>query len=192
MVGLDRRAVELSARIVAQAQSADLGRATPCAAWNLGQLLDHMITQHYGFAAASAGRGGDLRLWQVVGRADPIADYAVAADHVIAAFARPQALQQPFDLPEISTAAQIPAVRAMSFHFVDYVVHGWDVARALGLPFEPDDDLAQAALTIARAVPDGENRLAEGAAFRPGRPPPDGNALEQVLAALGRSPAWPA
>jgi uncharacterized protein (TIGR03086 family) len=193
MVSLDRRAVELSARIVAHAQPEDLGRATPCAAWNLGELLDHMITQHYGFAAASAGRGGDRQQWQVVHRDDPIAEYAAAAGHVIAAFARPQARQQPFDLPEISTAVQIPAAQAISFHFVDYVAHGWDVARTLDVPFEPDDDLVRAALAIAQNVPDGENRLAEGAAFKPGRPlPPDGTDLDQVLAALGRSPAWPA
>jgi len=193
MLSLDRRAVELSARIVAQAKPADLGRATPCALWNLSELLDHMITQHYGFAAASAGRGSDRQLWQVVHRDAPIADYAAAAEHVITAFARPQALQQPFDLPEISTAVQIPAAQAISFHFVDYVAHGWDVARTLDVPYAPDDDLVRAALEIAQKVPDGENRLAEGAAFQPGRPvPPDGTDLDQVLAALGRSPAWPA
>jgi uncharacterized protein (TIGR03086 family) len=193
MLDLDRRAVELSARIVAQAEPADLGRATPCAAWNLHELLDHMITQHFGFAAASAGLGSDPRLWQVVDRSDPIADYAVAARHVIAAFARPQALKQPFDLPEISTVVQFPAAQAMSFHFVDYVAHGWDVARTLGVLFEPDDDLVQVALAVARKVPDGENRLVAGAAFGPGQAlPAGGTSLEQVLAALGRSPDWPA
>jgi uncharacterized protein (TIGR03086 family) len=190
-VDLDRRAVELSARIVAQAGPADLGRPAPCAAWTLRDLLDHMITQHYGFAAASAGRGGDRQLWQVVHPDNPIADYPAAAGHVIAAFAEPDALQRSFDLPEISTTVAFPAAQAISFHFVDYVVHGWDVARALDVPFELSDDLAQAALVVAGRVPDGENRLAEGAAFRPGVPAPaDGTVLDQVLAALGRSPAW--
>jgi uncharacterized protein (TIGR03086 family) len=191
MVDLDRRAVELSARIVAQAEPADLGRPTPCGAWTLRELLDHMITQHYGFAAASSGRGGDPQLWQVVHRGNPIADYAAAARDVTAAFARPEALQGSFDLPEISTTVAIPAAQAVSFHFVDYVAHGWDVARSLNVPFEPGPDLAEAALVVARRVPDGENRLAEGAAFRPSvPPPPDGTALDQVLAALGRSPGW--
>jgi hypothetical protein len=76
---------------------------------------------------------------------------------------------------------------------VDYVVHGWDVARSLDVPFEPSEDLAQAALVVALRVPDGENRLAEKAAFRPSLPSrPVGTALDQVLTALGRSPAWPA
>jgi hypothetical protein len=51
----------------------------------------------------------------------------------------------------------------------------------------------RAALAIAQNVPGGENRLAEGAAFKPGRPTlAGGTDLDQVLAALGRSPAWPA
>jgi uncharacterized protein (TIGR03086 family) len=191
MVDLDRRAVELSAHIVAQATPADLGRATPCAAWSLRDLLDHMITQHYGFAAASAGQGRDPQLWQVVHPDDPIAAYAAAAEQVTAAFARPEALERPFDLPEISTTVAIPAAQAVSFHFVDYVVHSWDVARSIDVPFDPAPDLTAAALVVARRVPDGENRLAERSAFRPSVPSPaDGTVLDQVLAALGRSPAW--
>ena len=190
VIDLDRRAVELSAAIVAQAERADLGRPTPCGAWTLRELLDHMITQHYGFAAASSGQGGDPRIWLTVHPDDPIADYDAAARHVIAAFARPGTLERSFELPEISPTA-FPAAQAISFHFVDYVVHGWDVARALDVPFELGPDLAEAALVVARRVPDGENRLGEKAAFRPSVPsPPDGAALDQVLAALGRSPGW--
>jgi uncharacterized protein (TIGR03086 family) len=190
VIDLDRRAVELSAAIVAQAELADLGRPTPCGAWTLRELLDHMITQHYGFAAASSGQGSDLRVWQAVHPDDPIADYAAAARHVIAAFARPATPGRSFELPEISPTA-FPAAQAISFHFVDYVVHGWDVARSLDVPFELSTDLAEAALVVARRVPDGENRLGENAAFRPSVPSlPDGTALDQVLAALGRSSAW--
>ena len=191
VVDLDRRAVELSAVIVARAEAADLGRPTPCGAWTLRELLDHMITQHYGFAAASSGRGGDPQVWQAVHPDNPIADYDAAARHVIAAFARPATLERSFELPEISRTAAFPAAQAISFHFVDYVVHGWDVARSLDVPFELSPDLAEAALVVARRVPDGENRLAGNAAFRPSvASPPGGTALDQVLAALGRSPAW--
>jgi uncharacterized protein (TIGR03086 family) len=193
IIDLDRRAVELSAAIVAQAKPEDLGRPTPCGAWTLRELLDHMITQHYGFAAASQGRGGDPQVWQVVHPEDPIGDYKAAAQHVTDAFAQPGTLEGAFELPEISPATAFPAAQAVSFHFVDYVVHGWDVARSLDVPFEPSEDLAQAALVVALRVPDGENRLAEKAAFRPSLPSrPDGTALDQVLTALGRSPAWPA
>jgi uncharacterized protein (TIGR03086 family) len=72
------------------------------------------------------------------------------------------------------------------------VVHGWDVARSLGVPFELDPDVVQAALRIAQAVPDGERRLEPGAAFRPGlAAPPDATPLDRIVSALGRSPRWP-
>jgi len=41
-------------------------------------------------------------------------------------------------------------------------------------------------------VPDGEERLLDGAAFRPGITAPFGSStFDQVLFALGRSPSWP-
>jgi uncharacterized protein (TIGR03086 family) len=191
-VALDRRVVELSVQIVSQAQPADLTRPTPCADWTLRDLLEHMTTQHYGFAAASRGDGADPQSWVQPRHEDPAAAYATAAEHVIAAFAEPGILQRSFLLPEIIPDLQFPAAQAISFHFVDYVVHGWDVARSLGLPFDVDDDIAAAGLFVARRVPDGPERLSPGAAFRPSVPsPPDVTAIDQVLTALGRSPAWP-
>ena len=189
IVDLDRRAVELSVRIVSQARPADLGRATPCAGWSLRDLLEHMIAQHHGFAAASAGRGDDPRSWQQDRHDDPVAAYATAAENVLAAFAEPGTLRRSFALPEISQTLQFPATQAISFHFVDYVVHGWDVSRSLGLPFELDDDLARAALRVAARVPDGPERLAPGAAFAPGVPAsPGATPVDQIVAALGRAP----
>jgi uncharacterized protein (TIGR03086 family) len=71
------------------------------------------------------------------------------------------------------------------------VVHGWDVARALGQPYELDDDLVKAALPVAEAVPEGERRLRPGAAFRPGLPATGGTGpMDRILGLLGRSPAW--
>jgi uncharacterized protein (TIGR03086 family) len=75
---------------------------------------------------------------------------------------------------------------------VDYVVHGWDVARCLGAGFEPDPGVLAAALKIAEAVPDGPSRLEPGAAFRPAvAAPGQAGALDQIVALLGRPPDWP-
>jgi len=77
--------------------------------------------------------------------------------------------------------------------FIDTVVHAWDVAATIGEPVVFDQELLDAALPIAAAVPDGENRLAPSAAFHPGLDggaDGDGPALEQILSLLGRSPKW--
>jgi len=75
---------------------------------------------------------------------------------------------------------------------VDYVVHGWDVARALGLRYDLEPALLAAALPIARSVPDGQNRRRPGASFAPGVTVTRGGRLDQIVALLGRRPGWPA
>jgi uncharacterized protein (TIGR03086 family) len=71
-------------------------------------------------------------------------------------------------------------------------VHGWDVARALGVDFALDADVLEVAWQITQAVPDGEQRLAPGAAFRPSiAAPASAPPLDRIVAALGRSPNWP-
>lgn len=189
---LDARAVGASIDVVENVTVVDLSRPTPCAQWTLGALLAHMTVQHKGFAAASAGHGADLDVWKTAAPSqDPIADYVIAAELVIAAFAEPGVLERGFALPEIMPGMEFPGRQAISFHFIDYVVHGWDVARALGQPYELDDDLVEAAIPVAEAVPEGDRRLRPGAAFRPGLPAPDGaGPLDRILTLLGRSPAW--
>jgi uncharacterized protein (TIGR03086 family) len=195
IVTWDARAVQGSVRVVAQIQDTDLGKPTPCASWTLADLLTHMTGQHYGFAAAAEGDGADLGRWQPsppTGAASDLVDeYTLAADRVIAAFAAEGVLDRPFSLPEISTRIQFPAEKAIGFHLVDYVVHGWDVARSLGLGYEVEPIVLDAALAIAQAVPDGESRRRPGAAFAPRREPVGDGPLDRVLTLLGRDPAWP-
>jgi uncharacterized protein (TIGR03086 family) len=185
----DAAAVHYSVTLVAQATSADLAAPTPCAGWNLGDLLAHMTAQHHGFAAAAEGDGAALAVWQPIASIDPVGDYAHAAERVIAAFAPDEVLDRTFDLPEFGPGFRVPGRQAISFHFIDYVVHGWDVAWSLGLPFTLPDDLLRAAVPVADAVPDGERRLMPGAAFAPPLPASDGDdPLERILRYLGRSP----
>jgi uncharacterized protein (TIGR03086 family) len=191
IVGLDARAVRASVQIVSQVGAADLARPTPCPDWTLAELLAHMTAQHNGFAAAAAGDGADLDHWQTGAPvADPVGEYAAAAERVTAAFAAAGVLAGEFVLPEISPKLRFPAAEAIGFHFVDYVVHGWDVARALGRGYDLDPDVLAAALPIARAVPDGERRRRPGAGFAPQVAASSGGLLDQIVALLGRRPDW--
>ncbi|MEU5877782.1 TIGR03086 family metal-binding protein [Spirillospora sp. NPDC047279] len=188
---LDRRAVETSVTIVSRLTAADLDRPTPCAAWTVADLLAHMTVQHHGFAAAARGHGGDPALWTPRPlAADPVKAYAEAAEDVVAAFHEPGAADRGFTLAEFE-GRTFPGAMAMSFHFIDYVVHGWDAARALGLPYTLDDDLAEPALAIALAVPDDGQRRTPGSPFRPALAASTRDPLERILTHLGRSPSWP-
>jgi len=192
IVGLDARAVRASVEVVSQAGAADLARPTPCAGWTLGHLLAHMTVQHNGFAAAAAGDGADLVRWQTgAPAADPVGEYAAAAERVLATFAAAGVLAREFDLPPISASLRFPAAEAIGFHLVDFVVHGWDVARTLGLGYDLDPDVLAAALPRARSVPDDERRRRPSAAFAPRVAATGGGVLDEIVALLGRRPGWP-
>ncbi|RDD87697.1 TIGR03086 family metal-binding protein [Streptomyces parvulus] len=191
---LDRTAVLETVRLVRQADPTHWDLPTPCAGWTLRLLVAHMTGQHHGFAAAAAGGGADLADWRPAETGDdPSAAYRDAAWTAIDAFARPGALTREYTLPEISTTVRFPATVAIGFHFLDHVVHGWDVARTLGVPLELDEATTEAALAFALRVPDDERRLVPDPLFRPALPPPPGaSPLDLVLTSLGRSPDWSA
>jgi uncharacterized protein (TIGR03086 family) len=192
IIELDRRAVAESVRVVSLIGAADLGRPTPCALWTLGDLLAHMTAQHRGFAAAARGKGAGPDVWEVAPLGgEPVAAYTEAADDVVAAFAGPGVADARFALPEFSTGVTFHGERAIGFHFLDYVVHSWDVARALGVPLALPPDLVTAARLGAEAVPDGAGRALPGAPFAPRLAAGAGaTELGRLLALVGRSPDW--
>jgi uncharacterized protein (TIGR03086 family) len=196
--GPHRVAVLNSIALVDSVRVADLGAPTPCAGWNLAELLAHMTAQHRGFAMAAKGFGDDADVWRVdavIGAitADPAGTYADAAHEVLAVFADDAALQASFALPEFGPNAKFPGAIAIGFHFIDYVVHGWDVAESLGLAYSLPDGVLDAALPLALAVPDGDFRETPGAPF--GRAlkaeaVAGATNLDRILRHLGRSPDW--
>ena len=52
----------------------------------------------------------------------------LAAADVLDAFSADGVLDATFALPEFGPDATVPGAMAIGFHFVDYVVHGWDAA----------------------------------------------------------------
>jgi uncharacterized protein (TIGR03086 family) len=191
---LNTRAVSDSMEIVRQVQVTDLARPTPCAGWTLADLLGHMTVQHHGFAAAARGDGADMRHWEFApAGADAVQQYLAASEVVLAAYAElDDSLDSVFDLPEFTIdPPRFPARLAIGFHFIDYIVHAWDVAATLGIGYDLPPELEEAALRVALAVPNGDNRLADGTPFVPALTgPEDASVLDKVLLHLGRRPDW--
>jgi uncharacterized protein (TIGR03086 family) len=191
-----RAAVLASVDVVAAVTQDDLRRPTPCTGWDLLDLLAHMTVQHRGFAAAARGGGDNPAVWapeRVVDAvaADPGGAYAAAAADVLDAFAADRVLDATFALPEFGPGATFPGAMAIGFHFVDYVVHGWDVARSLDAPFALPDEVVDAVLPLAFFIPEGDYRSMDGAPFGPAVAASDGATdLERMLSHLGRSPGW--
>ncbi|MEV6630950.1 TIGR03086 family metal-binding protein [Actinoplanes sp. NPDC051470] len=191
LIRADAEAVRATVDLVSRVTPDDLTRPTPCDGWNLRALLAHMTAQHEGFAAAAIERGPDEAAWRPRWQdPKPLEGYAVSAAVVLSAFEADGVLDHPFHLPEIRPEP-VPGRLAISFHLVDYLAHGWDVAATLGLPWSPPPDALAAALPVARQVPDDDSRTQAGAAFAPGVPFPPGVSPEtEFLARLGRSVSW--
>ena len=192
IVELDRIAVHEALRVLELAGSADWERDTPCAGWDLRRLVAHMTAQHHGFAAAARGAGREAAHWQEPqDMSEPARVHRAAATSVLAAFAEPGSTEREFALPELG--GSFPGRLAVRFHFVDYVVHAWDVAAAIGTPVELPDDVLHAALVTARLVPTDPARRGPGNAFAPALDVPGGSGpLEETLRLLGREPRrWP-
>lgn len=184
-----RRTVELAE----QATPEQLSAPTPCAGWNLRQLLDHLTTENLGFAAAARGRGYDPEPWAGdPDRADPVADYAAATKTLLEAFAEPGVLERSFALPLLTREREFPGAQAVLMQLVDSVVHAWDLARTLDLPLEFDDEILRPVLDLSEQIPDDASRTAPGSPFGPAVPFDDAApALDKIVALLGRSPSWP-
>ncbi|GAA3606111.1 TIGR03086 family metal-binding protein [Nonomuraea rosea] len=187
---LDRRALDLAGEVTAQVTAADLDRPTPCAAWNLGDLLRHMVSENRAFATAAgipAHRpnedSGDLET-------DPLRAYHDSAAAATTAFAAPDIYDRQIEVGEFGA---FPGRIAISMHFVDFLMHGWDIAASIGVPYRPDHELAESALAIAARWPDTSKTRGPGAAFGTRVPVPgDAPDFERLLGLLGRTPSWDA
>lgn len=182
---LDRRALAATGGIVAKVGAHQLGLPTPCAQWTLGELLRHLVGENHGFAVNARGVP-DRAAWTASRLGDdPVTAYLQSAALVTAAFAEDDVFGRRVEVREFGVFS---GGIALSLHFVDFLVHGWDVAKAIGVPAEIDEDLAATALAIARRWPydrpDGAFDVAVEA-------PEGAPAFEQLVAYLGRSPSWP-
>jgi uncharacterized protein (TIGR03086 family) len=184
----------IATAIVEHVREDQLGVETPCAGWDLSQLLAHMTGQNLGFASAARGEDFDPAIWadRPVGT-PPHEAFAASAAEVVAAFAAEGAVERAWPLlVGADRSASVPGEQALGFHFIDYVVHAWDVAVSIGIEPEFEDDLLKAVVPLAEAVPlDGPTRSGPYAPFAPAVAIDAGQGdLDRLLAILGRDPEW--
>lgn len=175
---------------VSSVEVADLDRPTPCAGWDLGALLSHMVGQHYGFALAVSTGDAAVADYDGPGGSAALAGWAGSVERLTSAFAAAD-LSAEVRLVEISPELRFPAGVAIGFQLLDTVIHAWDVATALGLDYRPDSELVGPVLALARRVPGGEARSRPGAAFgaEVSLPADSTDPWLAALALLGRRPA---
>ncbi|MEV3939226.1 TIGR03086 family metal-binding protein [Glycomyces sp. NPDC049804] len=193
LLTLHRRTMATATAIVGQVRADQLGAPTPCAGWDLSQLLAHMIGQNHGFASAARGETFEPATWadRPVTEA-PHEAFAASAAEVVAAFATAGAVDRDWPLlVGADGSVAVPGRQALGFHFIDYVAHAWDVAVSIGIRPEFEDDILAAVLPLAEEVPaEGPTRNGPYAPFAPVVVLEEAGQddLSRLLAILGRDP----
>jgi uncharacterized protein (TIGR03086 family) len=179
-----RRALLNTGRIVVGVRPDQLALPTPCRDWDVRLLLNHIIGGNYMFAeVARGGRPDPTGDMDDHTRPDPGTNYIASADAALAAWAEPGAMERKVHM----SFGDIPAPAAVSIHFLDIVVHGWDLARATGQDTTIEPDLAAEALDISHGLLSPE--LREAGVFGPEIPISADDPLhDRLVAFMGRRP----
>lgn len=184
---LHRSSIATASGHVAPITDHDLARTTPCAAWNLGQLLDHMIGQHLGFAAVVRNGAAEPDAYRPVPFTPT--SWRESVDDLLDAFAGADLRARVVEV-ELHPTLPLPIGVLVGAQLLDTVVHTWDIAVTLGGTYEPDPQTVDAVLRIAEPIPDDGSRDQPGAAFAHSLPPGP-TPWARSLALLGRDIGWP-
>jgi uncharacterized protein (TIGR03086 family) len=181
------------AGLVARVRDEELAGPTPCPAYTVGDLVEHI--------------GGLARAFRAAAEKDTASPYVNGApsgdaarledgwrDRIqadLAALAR--AWADPGAWTGMTRIARQDAPgEAVGLTVADeLVVHGWDLARATGQPYEPGPELLDAARAFLGMFASPDAPAGPEVAFGPSRElTGDAPALDRVLALAGRDPAW--
>jgi uncharacterized protein (TIGR03086 family) len=168
--------------------SSDLwGAPTPCADWDVRTLINHVVGEDrwtvrliHGETVAEVGDAldGDLL------GADPAGAALAAAAAADLAVGEPGALDRTVHL----SVGDTPAREYVHQLVAEHLVHGWDLAVAIGAPARLDAGAVQVAAGWFAA----RMRLyQEGNLTAPGvQVPPEAGEQDRLIAAFGRDPGW--
>jgi uncharacterized protein (TIGR03086 family) len=167
---------------------------TPCPAYQVADLLEHIGTMAVAFTAAARKERSAATDQQPAGDAARLpADWRTSIPAALAALAAawsaPDAWQGMTRIAGMDSPADMVGATVAD----ELVVHGWDLARATGQPYRPDPPAVGAARTFLDLFASPDAPAGDEVAFGPSRPAPHhASALDQVLSLAGRDPSWTA
>lgn len=169
----------------------DWARSTPCAEWNVRQLVNHVVGSDLRYAALLCGaRREDVirRREEETGSApvigdNPVEDWTQAAAVLDAAFRAPGAMRRVVDYPRGPLAGR----ELLENRVVDITIHTWDLARAI----DADDTLHERLVRRCLSARVFQARTGRHAAANdvPGSASETARLQRRLLRASGRSPS---
>ncbi|MGC4812584.1 TIGR03086 family metal-binding protein [Micromonospora sp. DT228] len=160
---------------------------TPCSDWDVRTLVNHVVSEGRWSVPLLAGRTidevGDRLDGDQLGD-DPIAAARETAAQAEIAATHPGTLDRAVHL----SAGETPAAEYLQQLLAEHLVHGWDVAVAIGAQPRLDPDAVHvAARWFAGQIDDyRRNNLVQTGV----RVPDDADEQDHLLAAFGRDPDW--
>jgi uncharacterized protein (TIGR03086 family) len=180
------------AALVGGVSDGQLGGVTPCPAYTLGDLLDHVGGLAIAFTAAarkadppggSQGPSGDASRLEEGWRDRVTRDL----DALASAWADPSA----WTGTAVAGGVEMPAAVAALVALDELVVHGWDVARASGQHYDVDPASLEAVHGFVAQFSGPGQEESRAGLFGPVVPvPEDAPLLDRVLGMAGRDPNW--
>ena len=179
-------ATRATADVVFGVDDDQLAGPTPCPDYSVADLLDHLRGLSAAFAAAARKTGTGAAADPDGSRLGP-----KWRDDIVAALADlAEAWREPgaFDGVTMAGPVEMPADAAALVALNEVVVHGWDLARATGQPYDPD---AGSVATCREFVAAFDAPADDDGLFGPPVDvPADGPALDRLVGATGRQPDW--
>lgn len=184
------------ADLVASVTDADLTRPTPCPAYTVADLVDHVGGLTMAFTAAAtktplegeAGPSGDGSRLELGFRDRIATDLAALA----AAWSESSA----YDGMTQAGPVELPAPIAAQVALNEIVVHGWDLAVALGTSYDADPAAVEVCLGFVSGFEppaDAPANAADGGLFGPPvAVAATAPTLDRLLGLAGRDPGWSA
>ncbi|MFF4081234.1 TIGR03086 family metal-binding protein [Streptomyces sp. NPDC087218] len=161
---------------------------TPCPDYTVRELLGHVVGLSTAFRDAARKDLGPTTDTPPTATLPVLPDdwretLPPLLDELVAAWRAPAARQGMTRAGGVDLPAEVAVVIALD----ELVIHGWDLARATGQEYEPDE--ASLRVSLALLTPDDD--APRPAIFGPPVPvPADASLLDQTVAMSGRRPDW--
>ena len=180
--------------LIARVTDDELGQPTPCPAYTLGDLIEHVGGLALAFAAAAAKESSARTEQQPSGDASRLSPgWRTRIPRDLAALA--QAWREPGAWAGMTRIAGMdaPAEMVGATAADELVVHGWDVARATGQPYDAEREVLDTARAFLEAFATPDAPAGPEVPFGPAQLlPASAPALDRLVALAGRDPAWTA
>lgn len=171
-----------------------LDRPTPCPAYSVGDLVDHVGGFALAFTGAATKANSDAASQGPSGNASRLGpDWRKRIPHDLDALA--EAWRDPAAWSGMTKAGGIdlPGEVAGLVALDELVMHGWDLARATGQAYDCEQPLLEAVHTfVAQFSGPGQEAAREGLFGPVVKVPDDAPLLDRVVGLAGRDPAWSA